>query len=52
MIILSEDTKNGFKDVFKRQLLYYRTEVLRCSQEEAASALNVIVNDINNFTLN
>ena len=41
MVILSEDTKNRFKDVFKRQLLYYRTEVLRCSQEEAASALNV-----------
>ena len=41
MVILSEDTKNSFKDVFKRQLLYYRTEVLRCSQEEAASKLNI-----------
>ena len=41
MVILSEDTKNSFKDVFKRQLLYYRTEVLRCSQEDAASKLNV-----------
>ncbi len=41
MVELSEDTKNRFKDVFKRQLLYFRTEILRCSQEKAASKLNI-----------
>lgn len=41
MVELSEETKNRFKDVFKRQLKYYRTQILRCSQEKAASELNV-----------
>ena len=43
MVVLSEDTKNRFKDVFKRQLKYYRTEIFRCSQEKAASKLNVSI---------
>ena len=41
MVELSEETKNRFKDVFKRQLKYYRTQILRCSQEKAASELNI-----------
>ena len=43
MVELSEDTKNRFKDVFKRQLKYYRTEIFKCSQEKAASKLNVSI---------
>lgn len=41
MVELSEDTKNRFKDIFKRQLKHYRKEVLKCSQEEAATKLNI-----------
>lgn len=40
---LSEDTTNKFKDIFKRQLIYYRTVVFKCSQEEAATKLNISV---------
>ena len=35
--------RHGFKDVFKRQLKYLRTEVLRYSQEETATKLNISV---------
>lgn len=41
MVELSEDIKNKFKDVFKRQLQYYRMKVLRCTQEEIATRLNI-----------
>lgn len=41
MVELSEDTKNRFKDAFKRQLKYHRKEILRCTQEEAATKLNI-----------
>ena len=43
MVELSEDAKKRFKDVFKRQLKYLRTEVLRYSQEEIATKLNISV---------
>ena len=43
MVELSEDANNRFKDVFKRQLKYLRTEVLRYSQEEIATKLNISV---------
>ena len=41
MVELSEDANKRFKDVFKRQLKYLRTEVLRYSQEETATKLNI-----------
>ena len=43
MVELSEDANKRFKDVFKRQLKYLRTEVLRYSQEETATKLNISV---------
>ena len=43
MVELSEDANKRFKDVFKRQLKYLRTEVLRYSQEETATILNISV---------
>lgn len=49
MVVLSEDTKNRFKDVFKRQLKYYRTEIFRCSQERAAAKLNVSIQHYKNL---
>ena len=49
MVVLSEDTKNRFKDVFKRQLKYYRTEIFRCSQEDAASNLHVSIQHYKNL---
>lgn len=49
MVVLSEDTKNRFKDIFKRQLKYYRTEIFRCSQERAAAKLNVSIQHYKNL---
>ena len=49
MVELSEETKNRFKDVFKRQLKYYRTEIFRCSQERAAAKLNVSIQHYKNL---
>ena len=49
MVVLSEDTKNRFKDVFKRQLKYYRTEIFRCSQERASAKLNVSIQHYKNL---
>lgn len=43
MVELSEDANKRFKDVFKRQLKYLRTEVLKYSQEETATKLNISV---------
>ena len=43
MVELSEDADKRFKDVLKRQLKYLRTEVLRYSQEETATKLNISV---------
>ena len=43
MVELSEDANKRFKDVFKRQLKFLRTEVLRYSQEETATKLNISV---------
>ena len=43
MVELSEDANKRFKDVFKRQLKYLRTEVLKYSQEETATKLNIRV---------
>ena len=43
MVELSEDANKKFKDVFKRQLEYLRTEVLKYSQEETATKLNISV---------
>lgn len=41
MVELNENTKNKFKDVFRRQLKYHRTKVLKCTQEELATKLNI-----------
>ena len=49
MVELSEETKNRFKDVFRRQLKYYRTEIFRCSQERAAAKLNVSIQHYKNL---
>jgi len=43
MVELREDANKRFKDVFKRQLKYLRTEVLKYSQEETATKLNISV---------
>ena len=43
MVELSEDANKRFKDVFKRQLKYLRKEVLKYSQEETATKLNISV---------
>ena len=40
-VMLSEDSQNRFLDVFRRQLKHFRKEILRCSQEEAATKLNI-----------
>ena len=48
-VTLREDTKNKFKDIFSRQLKYFRTEILKCSQEELASKLNVSLQHYKNM---
>ena len=49
MVKQSEDTKNRFKDAFKRKLKYCRTKILRCSQEKAASKINVSIQHYKNL---
>ena len=41
MVELTENSQKKFKDVFKRQLKYHRIKILRCTQEELATKLNV-----------
>ena len=41
MVELSVDTINRFTDAFKHQLKYHRKEILRCTQEEFATKLNI-----------